>query len=96
MNTTTRRIPPKRYQHLFLGYYFSCNNFGHKELNFISYGKYNYKNVQIYGYKNNKNSNNQEKKNYNLFYPLQNYMLYDTNATIMVTYLVIVDYQNIP
>ena len=73
MNTTTRIIPPKRYQHLFLGYYFSCNNFGHKELNFRSYGKYNYKNVQIYGYKNNKNNNNQENRNYNSFSPLQSY-----------------------
>jgi hypothetical protein len=30
-NTTTIRTPPKRYQHLFLGYCFSRNNFGHKE-----------------------------------------------------------------
>jgi hypothetical protein len=72
-NTTTRRTPPKRYQHLFLGYCFSCNNFGHKALHCRAYGQYNHKNVQRYGYKNNKNNNNQENKNYNSFSPLQNY-----------------------
>jgi hypothetical protein len=29
-NTVTRRTPPNRYQHIFLGYCYSCNNFGHK------------------------------------------------------------------
>jgi hypothetical protein len=72
-NTTTRRTPTKRYQHLFLGYCFSCNNFGHKTLHCRAYGKYNHKIVQRYGYKNNKNNYNQENINYNSFSPLQNY-----------------------
>jgi hypothetical protein len=70
-NTTTRRTPPKRYQYLFLGYCFSCNNFGHKALHCRAYGKYNHKNVQRYGYKN-KNNNNQENKKYNSLSPLKN------------------------
>jgi hypothetical protein len=49
-NTTTRRTPPKRYQHLFLGYYFSCNNFGHKALHSRSYGKNNHKSVLVVEY----------------------------------------------
>jgi hypothetical protein len=50
-----------------------CNNFGHKALHCRAYRKNNHKNVQKYGYKNNKNNNNQEKRNYNSFSPLQNY-----------------------
>jgi hypothetical protein len=73
-NENTRRTPPKRYQHHFLGYYFSCNNFGHKAIHFRVYGKNNHKNVQRYGYKNNKNNNNnQEDRNYNSLSPLQHY-----------------------
>jgi hypothetical protein len=39
-----RVIPPKRhftnrYQNLFLGYCFSCNNFGHKSIYFIAYAR---------------------------------------------------------
>ena len=31
-NIMTRRTPPKRYQHIFLGYFYSYNNFGHKKV----------------------------------------------------------------
>jgi hypothetical protein len=72
-NTTTRITPPKRCQHLFLGYCFFCNNFWHKALHFRAYGKYNHKNVQRYGYKNNNNYNNKDNRNYNSFSPLQDY-----------------------
>jgi hypothetical protein len=68
-NTVTRRTPPNRYQHIFLGYCYSCNNFGHKAVHCKSYRKYNPKNVQRY----KKNKNNAEKRNYNSFSPLQDY-----------------------
>ena len=70
-NTATRRTPLKRYQHLFLGYCFSCNNFGHKELHCRAYRKNNHKSVQILGHKNRKNNNNQGNRNYNSFSPLK-------------------------
>jgi hypothetical protein len=68
-NTITRKTPPKRHQNIFLGYCFSCNNFGHKAVHCKAYGRYNLRNVQRY--KNNKN--NTEKRNYNSFSPLQNF-----------------------
>jgi hypothetical protein len=66
-NTITRRNPPNKY--LFIGYCYSCNNFGHKEVHCKAYGQYNNINVQIY--KNNRD--NTEKRNYNSFSPLQNF-----------------------
>jgi hypothetical protein len=65
----TRRTPPNRYRHIFLGYFYSCNNFGHKVVHCISYRKYNPKNFQRY----KKNKNNVEKRNYNSFSPLKDY-----------------------
>jgi hypothetical protein len=72
-NTTPRRTPPKRYQQLFLGYCFSCHNFGHKALDCKAYRKNYHKSVQGYGHKNNKSSRNQRSRNYNSFSPLQDY-----------------------
>jgi hypothetical protein len=48
-NTIIRRNPLK---YLFIGYCYSCNNFGHKAVHFKAYGQYNRRNVQRY--KNNK------------------------------------------
>jgi hypothetical protein len=68
-NTIIRRNPPNRYQHIFLGYCYSCNNFGHKEVCCKAYIKYKPNNVQRY-----KNKNKDAKKiNYNSFSPLQEY-----------------------
>jgi hypothetical protein len=66
-NPITRRNPPNKY--LFIGYRYSCNNFGHKEVHFKYYGQYNHRNFQRY--KNNKY--NTKKRNYNSFSPLQNF-----------------------
>jgi hypothetical protein len=66
-NTITRRNPPNKY--LFIGYCYSCNNFGHKAVHCKAYGQYNNRNVQRY--KNNRY--NTEKRNYNSFSPLQNF-----------------------
>ena len=68
-NTVTRRTPPNRYQHIFLEYCYSFNNFGHKEVHCKSYRKYNSKNAQRY----TKNKNNVDKRNQNSFSPLQDY-----------------------
>jgi hypothetical protein len=72
-NTSTIRIPPKMYQHLFLGYFFSCNKFGHKAIDCRTYGKNNHKSPKRHGYKNKNNKNNQRNRNYNSFSPLQDY-----------------------
>jgi hypothetical protein len=48
-NTIIIRNPPK---YLFIGYCYSCNNFGHKPIHCKAYGKYNRRNVQRH--KNNK------------------------------------------
>jgi hypothetical protein len=66
-NTITRRNNPNKY--LFIGYCYSCNNFGHKAVHCKAYGQYNCRNVQRY--KNNKYNTN--KRNYNSFSPLQNF-----------------------
>ena len=63
-NTITRRNPHK---YLFIGYCYSCNNFGHKAVHCKAYGQYNRRNVQRY--KNNKY--NTEKRSYKSFSPLQ-------------------------
>jgi hypothetical protein len=49
-NTITRRNPLNKY--LFIGYCYSCNNFGHKAVHYKAYGPYN--NINVYKYKNNK------------------------------------------
>ena len=56
---------PNRYQQIFLGHCYSCNNFGHKALNCRSYGK-------LHEYKK-KSSSNKPKGNHNLFTLLQKY-----------------------
>jgi hypothetical protein len=66
-NTIIRRNPLNKY--LFIGYCYSCNNFGHKAIHCKAYGQYNNRNVQRY--KNNRY--NTEKRNYNSFTPLQNF-----------------------
>jgi hypothetical protein len=67
-NRMIRRNPSNRNQYIFLGYCYSCNNFGHKEVHYRAY-KYNPRNVQRY--ENNKN--NAEKRNYSSFSPLQDF-----------------------
>jgi hypothetical protein len=37
--TPTRRTPASRYQNIFLGLCYSCNNFGHKAINCRAYAK---------------------------------------------------------
>lgn len=76
----TPRKPPKiKYQHLFLGYYFSCNNFGHKAVNCRAYAtddhmrNRNGYNAQNNGYLNNQSRNFHEDNNYNLFAQLLDY-----------------------
>jgi hypothetical protein len=64
INIIIRRNPPN---YLFIGYFYSCNNFGHREVHCKGYGQHNYRNDQRY--KNNEY--NAKKRNYNSFYPLQ-------------------------
>lgn len=64
-----RRRLLKRYQQIFIGHYYSCNNFGHEELDCKSYQKHN----QQYSYNNSNPSNNPRRKSYNSFAPLQKY-----------------------
>ena len=58
----TRRNTPK---YLFIGYCYSCNNFGHKVVHCKAYGQYNNRNVQ----RDKNNKCNKEKRNYNSFSP---------------------------
>jgi hypothetical protein len=56
-----------RYQNSFLGYCFSCNHFGHKEIDCRAYARNNHvwnKNISTYGFSN---------RNYNSFAPLFDY-----------------------
>jgi hypothetical protein len=66
-NTIIKRNPLNKY--LFIGYCYSCNNFGHKAIHCKAYGQYNNRNLQRY--KNNRY--NTEKRNYNSFTPSQNF-----------------------
>jgi hypothetical protein len=63
-----RRSMASRYQHIFLGHYYSCNNFGHKALNYKAYGK-------VHFHKKNTSNNypKERKGNHNSFAPLQSY-----------------------
>lgn len=54
----------KRYQKIFLGHCYSCNNFAHK-----AYQKHN----QQYSYNNSNPGENPRSKSYNSFAPLQKY-----------------------
>jgi hypothetical protein len=66
-NTITRRNPSNRYQYIFLGYFYSYSNFGHKAIHCKSYRRHNPKNVQ------RSQKFNTDKRNYNSFSPLQDY-----------------------
>ena len=59
INTTPIRTTQNRYQQLFLGYCFSCHNFGHKALDCESYRNKYHKSVQGHDHRNNKSSRNQ-------------------------------------
>jgi hypothetical protein len=68
-NRIIKRNPSNKNQHIFLGFCYSYNNFGHKAIHCKAYRKSNLRNVQRY--ENNKN--NAERRNYNSFSPLQDY-----------------------
>ena len=55
-----------RYQRIYFGHCYSCNNFGRKALNCKAYGKF-------CDYKKNTSSNKPKVRNHNLFAPLQRY-----------------------
>jgi hypothetical protein len=82
INTITKRNPPN---YLFIGYCYSCNNFGHKAVHCKAYGQHNCRTDQRY----KTNEYNAEKRNYNSV-PIVN----AKNATTMVTKLVNVGCQN--
>jgi hypothetical protein len=74
MEYNYKKNSPKRYQHLFLGYCFSCNNFGHKALHCRTYGKKNHKNVlKDMIIRTTRIIIIKENRNYNSFSPLQDY-----------------------
>jgi hypothetical protein len=91
-NTVTRRTPPNRYQHIFLGYCYSCNSFGHKAVHCKAYRKYNPKNVQRY--KKKRIMQRKETIIHSLLYNIK--MLNVTSETIMVIKTVNVDFQYNP
>jgi hypothetical protein len=81
-------VPPRRpfktrYQNLFLGQFFSCNNFGHKALDFRAYARSdNVRDINRGSYKTSKNNYVSNKTkishgfvdiNYNSFVPLLDY-----------------------
>jgi hypothetical protein len=66
-NIVTRINPSNKYQYIFLGYFYSYNNFGHNLVHCKSYRRCNPKNVQ------RSQKINTKKRNYNLFSPLQYY-----------------------
>jgi len=87
-NEFKRLVPPRRpftnwYQNLFLGYCFSCNNFGHKEIDCKSYARNDHvRDINRSSYKivkgdyvSNKTRNSHEfvERNYNSFSPLLDY-----------------------
>ena len=65
-NVMTRRPMTSRYQQIFFGHCYSCNNFGHKALNCRAYGK-------LQDYKKNICSNKPKARNHNFFAPIQRY-----------------------
>jgi hypothetical protein len=77
-NAPPRRPPTTRYQNMFLGYYFSCHNFGHKSINCRANTRYNYlRSRDIYkttrnDYISNKTTQEFADINYNPFSPLMN------------------------
>ena len=73
---TSRRPFTNRYQHMFLGYYFSCNNFGHKEKNCKAYVRDDHmRSRRVYNIPKDNHANKKTRKshgdrNYNSLYPL--------------------------
>ena len=61
-----RKPMSSRYQQIFFGHCYPCNNFGHKALNCRAYGKF-------HDYMKNASSNKPKVINHNFFAPLQRY-----------------------
>jgi hypothetical protein len=87
-NEFRRVVPPRRpftnrYQNIFLGYCFSCNNFGHKAIDCKSYTRSDHvRDINKGSYKTTKNDYVSNKtrsshgfvdRNYNLFSPILDY-----------------------
>jgi hypothetical protein len=76
---TPRRPTMNMYEYLFLGNYFSCNNFGHKEIDYGAYPRNDQRrnggmyNALRNNYVNNKVKNLVDNRNKNSFSPLFNY-----------------------
>jgi hypothetical protein len=69
--TPTRRPPTLRYQNIFLGLCYSCNNFGHKSINCRAYAK----GINTW----NKSSYENPKNNYEANYPRNPREMFDRN-----------------
>ena len=65
-NVMPRRLMTSRYQQIFFGHCYSCNNFGHKALNCRACEKFR-------DYKKNASSNKPKVRNHNSFAPLHIY-----------------------
>jgi hypothetical protein len=76
---TPRRPTMNMYEYLFLGNCFSCNNFGHKAIDYRAYPRNDQRrnggmyNAPQNNYVNNKVKNHVDNKNINSFSPLFNY-----------------------
>ena len=68
-NEVSKRLMTNRYQHIFLGHCYACNNFGHKVLNCRTLRKF-------WEYKKNSPSDKPKGRNHNRFTHLQRYDLY--------------------
>jgi hypothetical protein len=68
-NRIIRRNPSNINQYILLGYLYSYKNFGHKAIHCKAYRKYNPRTIQ----RNENNKDNEERRNYNSFSPLQDY-----------------------
>jgi hypothetical protein len=86
-NERPRKSPFIGYENIFLGHYYACRNFGHKEFHYKSYTRNKYmRNINDYGYPKDNHANDKSdqgisNKNYNLFIPLmdQNIVCYKCN-----------------
>ena len=68
INVIPKKPMTNRYQHIFLGHCYSCNNVGHKAINCRAYGKF-------HEYKKNSPSDKPKGRNYYRFTLLQKYDL---------------------
>ena len=68
--TTPNKVYQNRYPHIFLGYCFTCSNFGHKAMNCRAYERKSLK-VKNYNLKDNQIVGQVKRRNYNSFAPLQ-------------------------